>query len=390
MLLLIAGASAGGTAEAATGLPPVKITYSGHMSIEVFPTKGEPAHQLRMLSWNAESNSGGSDGALALDFSSVAGSASIEGSNNCYDETTALSLATAKNPVAGGSFLNETSDYPARGWKYIVPDAPGTVPVLEAQTGRCGSFQTEQLPQTNEMLLTQETFTPAQEKEFEALFAPLEFEPGRPATRTRTFTFDGISHCACAPEPAHVKESMTLTVGATSPASQNSTKTKPGSGGATPGKKGSSPPRKRSESLRRALKEQAQEDLGPALEHAWAVHGIATAPALNSGLALSTVLDELGQHGLLMDGDEATIRVINDYRIINDPPARHFNRLAKPRSPKRPSLRSCTGVAAGEQALCTSLRAAEISMLSAGARADAITEALLVTIDRDSGAIRAR
>jgi len=390
LLALASATSAGAAAASAAPLPPVQITYSGKMSIEVFPTVGKPADQLRTISWTASSSSAGSDGGLALDFSSVSGSSSIEGNNDCYDSTTTLSLATAKNPVASDWTLNETSDYPSPGWKYIALGVPETVPVLEAITGRCSSAQTEQLPQPNEMLLTQETFTPAQTKEYEAILEPLEFSPGRPATRTRTFSFDGMSHCTCLPTETHVKESMTLTVSATSPAAGNNVKTNPAPGGGGPSPKSTPPRRKVSEERRKQLKEQAREDLGPALEEAWKAHGLATAIGLNYGLALSTVMDELGQTSALIGSNDATARVINDYRIIKDPPDRHFHQLAKPHAPKRPALPSCAAIASAERTQCASLRAAELAMLTNSAKASAVTEALLVTINRDSTAIRAR
>ncbi len=391
LLLALACVTLPGAATASgTRLPPVQITYSGKMSVEVFPTKGKPSHQLRTISWNATSSSAGSDGALALDFSSVNGSASTEGNGNCYDSTATISLAAAKNPVANSWFLNETSDFPSPGWKYIATGVPSVVPVLTAETGRCSSVQFEELVQPNEMLLKQETFSPAEMKEYEAILDPLEFSPGRPATRTRTFSFDGISHCRCLPDETHVKESMTLTVSATSPAAGNNVKTNPAPGGAGQGPKGSPPQRKVSEARRKQLKEQAREDLGPALEEAWKAHGLSVALGLNSGLAFSTVLDELGAPAALLESNDASARVINDYRIIKDPPDRHFHQLAKPRAPRRPSLRSCAAIPSAEMTLCTSLRAAELAMLTDSARADAITDALLVTIDRDSTAIRAR
>ena len=387
--LALAGIALAAATASAARLPPVQITYSGKMSIEVFPTEGKPAHQLRTINWTATSSSAGSDGALALDFPSVSGSASTEGNGNCYDSTARLSLATAKNPVAGGWFLNESSDFPSPGWKYIAIGVPSVVPVLNSETGRCSSAQFEELVQPNEMLLKQETFSPAQMKAYEAILDPLEFVPGRPATRTRTFSFDGISHCSCLPAATHVKESMTLTVSATSPAAGNNVKTNPAPGGGGRGPKSSPPQRKLSEARRKQLKEQAREDLGPALEEAWKAHGLSVALGLNSGVAFSTVLDELGQPGALLESNDATARVINDYRIIKDPPDRRFHQLAKPRATKRPSLRSCATIPSAEQALCTNLRAAELAMLTDSARADAITEALLVTINRDSTAIGA-
>jgi len=391
VLLALSAATLTGTATASVArLPPVQITYSGKMSIEVFPTVGKPAHQLRTLSWTATSNSAGADGGLALDFSSVSGSASTEGNGNCYDSTVTLSLAGAKNPVANGWDLNETSDYPNPGWKYIALGVPELVPVLENETGRCTSVQSEQLLQPNEMLLKQETFTPAQLKEYEAILEPLEFSPGRPATRTRTFSFDGISHCACLPAETHVIESMTLTVSATSPASGNNIKTNPAPGGGGSSPKGTSPQRKVSEERRKQLKEQAREDLGPALEEDWKAHGLAAAIGLNYGLALSTVMDELGQASALIQSNDATARVINDYRIINDPPDRRFHQLAKPRASKRPALPSCAAIAAAERTQCAGLRAAELATLANSAKAGAITEALLTTMNRDSTAIRSR
>ncbi len=389
-LLALTGVTLAETATAsAARLPPVQITYSGKMSLEVFPTKGKPSHQLRTTAWTATSSSAGSDGALALDFSSVSGSASSEGNGNCYDSTATLSLAAAKNPVAGGWSLNESSDFPSPGWKYIAIGVPTLVPVLEALTGRCSSVQTEDLLQPNEMLLTQETFSPTQMKEYEAILEPLEFSPGRPASRTRTFSFDGVSHCTCLPEETHVKESMTLTVSATSPASGNNLKTNPAPGGGGQSPKGAPPQRKISEARRKQLKEQAREDLGPALEEAWKAHGLSVALGLNSGLALSTVLDELGAEGALLESNDATARVINDFRIINDPPDRRFHQLAKPRASKRPALPSCAATASAERTLCTSLRDAELAMLVNSAKATAVTEALLLTMNRDSTAIRA-
>ena len=107
-LLAVAYATLAGAATAsAARLPPVQISYSGKMSIEVFPTAGKPAHQLRALSWTASSSSAGSDGGLALDFSSVGGSASTEGNGDCYDSTSALSLATARNPRTGDRWRAE-------------------------------------------------------------------------------------------------------------------------------------------------------------------------------------------------------------------------------------------------------------------------------------------
>ena len=388
-LLAVAGAGLAENAVAATApLPPVQITYLGKMSIEVFPTEGKPSHQLRTLSWSATASSGGHDGGLALDFTSVSGSATLEGNNNCYDSTSTISLGSTKNPVANGWSLNETSDYPNPGWKFIALGVPDQVPVHEAIKGRCSSLEVDELLQPNEMLLKQETFSPARLKEYEAILEPFEFRPGSPAARTRTFSFDGISHCACLPAATHVKESMTLTVSATSPASGNNVNAKPPPAGGRPPR--STPPTlKVSEARRKQLKEQAREDLGPALEEAWNAHGLSTSLGLNSGLAWSTVLDELGNKGTALDGNDANVRVIDDYRIIGDPPDSRFRQLVVPRASTTPELRSCAAAPAPEQALCAALREALVAMLTPGARAVAIEDALLVTMNRDSTAIRA-
>jgi len=101
------------------------------------------------------------------------------------------------------------------------------------------------------------------------------------------------------------------------------------------------------------------------------------------------VLDELGQDSALLQSNDATARVINDYRIIKDPPDRRFHRLAKPRASKRPAVPSCAAIPGAERIQCTSLRDAETAMLIDSSRAVALTEAMLVTINRDSTAVRA-
>lgn len=393
-LVLFATLGAGAEAAGAAGsLPPVQITYSGSMSVEIFPTTHEPGHTRRTASWTAAASSGGSDGAMALDFSSVSGSASLEGSGNCYDSSTTIALWSARNPLANGWRLDESPDYPASGWRYIALGVPDLVPVLEDIKGRCSSSQNEALLQPNEMLLKQETFSPAQLAEYEALFDPLEFVPGRPATRTRSFSFDGTSHCACLPDPTHVTESMTVTVSATSPAAGNTIKTK---AAPPPGRRPSATPpgRELSFARRERLKIEALEDGVPALERAWIMRGITLPGGLTSGLTLSNVYTELGQdglfgelakEGLFTDGDEAIIRVINDYRISRDPPDRRFRLLAAPHARTPRALPSC-GSAPGP---CGRLREALSAMLGDDAVAGGITDALLVTINRDSGAIAA-
>jgi hypothetical protein len=113
------------------------------------------------------------------------------------------------------------------------------------------------------------------------------------------------------------------------------------------------------------------------------------AGVLGAVFGAQTVASSDAQRQRLASHLDATARVINDYRIISDPPDRQFHRLAEPRAPKRPVLRSCAAIPGAEQNLCTSLREAELAMLINSARADAITEALLVTMNRDSTAIHA-
>jgi hypothetical protein len=144
-----------------------------------------------------------------------------------------------------------------------------------------------------------------------------------------------------------------------------------------------------SEARRKQLKEQAHDDLGPALEEAWKAHGLSVALGFSSGLAFSTVLDELGAQGALLESNDATARVINDYRIINDPTDRRFHQLAKPGPSKRPTLRACASVPSAQRSLCPGLRDAELAMLIDSARTSALSAAMLVTINRDSTAIRA-
>ncbi len=211
-------------------------------------------------------------------------------------DTATLSLAAAKNPVAGGWFLNETSDFPSPGWKYVATGVPSTCPgprsrerELQLSSVRRASAAERDAAQTGNLLArparrnTKRSWSRSNSRP-----ASPRRGPGRsPSTASATAR-------ACPRKPTS-RRRMTLTVSATSPAAGNNIKTNPAPSGEGRSPKSGPPRPKTSEARLKQLKEQAREDLGPALEEAWKAHGLSVALGLNSGLAFSTVLDELGQ-----------------------------------------------------------------------------------------------
>ncbi len=147
--------------------------------------------------------------------------------------------------------------------------------------------------------------------------------------------------------------------------------------------------REAAERRRRELKEQARADLAPALRDAWSAHGLSAVIGLAGSLALGAVADDIGGAAALYQGNDATIRAINDYRIVNDPPAPEYRLLAAPVAAKTPSLRSCRGFKGARGGYCKALRTAESKLLTVTGMAGSDDAAMETTIDRDSAAIAA-
>jgi hypothetical protein len=105
--------------------------------------------------------------------------------------------------------------------------------------------------------------------------------------------------------------------------------------------------------------------------------------------ALSAAADELGQTAARFEGNDANVRVINDYRIIKDPPRSDYNLLAKPAAAKPETLPSCARFHGRRSRYCKTLRAAETTLLTKAGQVAAIDEALDTTISRDTAAFDA-
>lgn len=84
-------------------------------------------------------------------------------------------------------------------------------------------------------------------------------------------------------------------------------------------------------------------------------------------------------------------RAYDDAKIIEDPPIGHLDRLARPAKTRGAGagLPSCTPHAAAIHSFCESLRTEAAHYLSALRRTVAIDAALLITVDRVTGAARA-
>jgi hypothetical protein len=377
-------------ASGAGGLPPVAVSYAGEFHETVDRTAGSPETVVVNLKWTSVGSSGGQDGALPLTYTSMSGSVVTEYQNGCkeYDRTYSLPHV---NPFAGGWGLNENSDYPARGWKYIVSAPLHFQQVHESAviTGCKGSGQsfTSEPPEDQSFEikgLVNEARADEQLKQYE----PIEAQPGVPTSVTHEFNSNETVTCSCLPDPTHVQVHLKLTISVTSPAPGNIVEPPPTKGKSGP--PGSTPSKKRSEKRRRELKEQARADLKPALEEDWAAHGLSAGAGLATGLALSEVANELGQKEALFAGNDANLRAINDYRIVKDPPDRIYHAFAKPRAAKVPALPSCKRFQGGDATYCTTLRAAGAALLFQSGQAAAIDKALYTTISRDTAAINAR
>ncbi|MHB8532531.1 MAG: hypothetical protein ACYDC2_07405 [Solirubrobacteraceae bacterium] len=333
-------------------------------------------------------SSGGFDGALPLTYTTMTGSVVNEYSNGCKEDDISYSLPRV-NPFPGGWGLNENAEYPSPGWKYIVSAPLHFQPVHEhdlhtACMGNKESFTSERDTEFEiKGLVNDGPHAEEQVAQYEPIEAPL----GGPTTVVHEFNSNEVVTGHGQPEPTKVQVHLKLTISVTIPSGGNIVETpKPKPEPPTP----PPPPTKQtSEKRRQELKEQARADLEPALQEDLAAHGLSAGFGLATGLALSEVANELGQKAALFGGNDANLRVINDYRIIKDPPAPNYRALARPAVLKAPALPSCRRFHGAKARYCTSLRAAEAALLAQSAQAAATDEALYATINRDSGAINA-
>ncbi len=225
--------------------------------------------------------------------------------------------------------------------------------------------------------------------EYTAALAPAASFPESQTLYTRTFSIPPDVTRVKAPngveESEHVFSlSATLTATTTVQTAHGSTppgQTPPGGGRHHRGRG-----RLRLGKTAKRIKEQARRDLPEAIREAWAAHGVMALSALPTSPLLS-IADELGQVAGPIASNDATTRVIDDFRIYDDPPRADFETLATPAATGTPALPACR--AGSQLAYCLSLRSAYLGLLAADSQAAADDTALERTISRASAAARA-
>jgi hypothetical protein len=168
------------------------------------------------------------------------------------------------------------------------------------------------------------------------------------------------------------------------PPSKAESKEPPSKGG------GGGPATKKIAERRRAeLKQQARQDLRPAITEAWGAHGLSGVLGVAGSLGLGAVADDIGGAAAIYEGNDATIRIVNDYRIYKDPASGNFKALAEPAAGSPAVLPSCGTFHGAEAVFCEKLSLDASQLLAQAAAVVAIGAAEVKTIDRDTAAIRA-
>ncbi|MGH2833883.1 MAG: hypothetical protein ACRDK2_14000, partial [Solirubrobacteraceae bacterium] len=402
MALGLCGPAIAGAAEESP-LPPVTVTYTGTWSWEAAGDAGGRANRsLLSGSWSAEGNSGGADGPLTLNFTSLDGD--LYQSYPCGEDPTPregeLSIDPEKNPFEGDWFLNETVTYPMAGWKYTVPVVPTELPILEEFTSPCGDGPHSWGASVRELVDRTGGMTEAKLDELEADLEGVEVLPGEGRTVTRVFEEEHVEE-PCSEGCNTVKDSLSFTAtingGGVAPEEKKPEK-KPEekrTEASTPPPPPPPPP-PTTEDLRHQRKEEAVRDIPPTLErieglevmirhdevaeeHAPSGRGIGSLAFLIS-LDLTREKPELGQE---------LRRLREEYETVHDPADPNLSALAEPTKINEPGLRSCGHSHSRAARSCAKLRGAGTRMLTASGQALGVYGALHTTIDRDTAAVAA-
>ena len=230
--------------------------------------------------------------------------------------------------------------------------------------------------------------------EFTAASAPTVSFPESQPSYSHTFTVAHAVHRELAPNGKEESEntlSLSATLSATTSVLTRHQSSEPGGGspGGGGGKPtGGKPPLPPGKTLDKA-KQQARRDLPDALREAWGAHGLQSLTAL-SGAPLLTVADELGQSAAPLAGNDATTRVLDDLRIIDDPPRADVFVLAGAAPAKAPALPACGQAEQARRSWCARLSDALTRLLVADGNATAADTAIEQTVSRASAARHAR
>jgi hypothetical protein len=381
--------------------PALQVVYEGSFNNEYetdIPSEGGEGYGDVSFNWSATGLLSSSAGKLQpLTFTQITGERDSENpTGTCHAgdhwiDTGAASIA--RSPVAEDWAVEEIGEYPSPGWQYEVSDTAFVVPLLWTTRQFVGTaceeeFTEEPHIQVNELPEGYEAGCPVNAEEEQQLLASFDVTPGAGASQRREY------HQKCEgtfPQGGtwHNRITIVLMATATSPSANNAIP--PSTPTSTP--PASSPPAAPStvsQARRKQLKEQAGADLQPALEEAVAVHGLLDAASgVGYGVGLSVVAKQLVQTGSQLQGNDTIVRVVNDFRIEQDPPDPEYETLAPVAAVKPKALRACHGLHRKAKRYCEKLRAVETSLLARSGETAAIDEAMYTTISRDTAAIDA-
>jgi hypothetical protein len=203
------------------------------------------------------------------------------------------------------------------------------------------------------------------------------FEPNGEVPASGSHVINGEAHVSVSDQQgdtyaADVSSALTVTIGSGQPATGQSASPAPNPTASGPTAK------EQAEAARKKIKEAGGKDFVPAFDKLTAGAGLETLIDFVANRGLSKIVTEVAGPSARFVGEGAMTRVLNDYRIVEDPPARDYTALADAARP-RTSRKGSSGPAG----------VAAAALAAAGARTGSVTAAMVKTIDRDSGAIKA-
>jgi hypothetical protein len=364
--------------------PSVSIEYSGTLIEKYVADVSKPSEYTKELTlkWTETATDDAvTSEPLAAPAFSISGSIDLT-SGHIHPQSCSGELSTRAGPYGnapagfiGGGLVSISAVLPASG-KYVASDGSEECSLAPNEGLGVGG------PGVTDPELT-------------AASAPTETFPESETVFTHPYTVKNAVHRELAPNGLFESEN-TLSLSATLKATTTVHTGKQQIGGSGGGKgkdKGKAPASKGPPpSVGRRIRErkdQSRRDLPEAIREAWAAHGLAALTALPTAPLLS-IADELGQAAGPIAANDATTRVLDDFRIYDDPPSPNVGVLANPSPVPAPLLPACKQTVPSEATYCSNLSAAYVALLTADGNAAADASALEQTVARSSAAARSR
>ncbi len=379
--------------------PALQVVYEGSFKNEYetdIPSEGGKGYADVSFNWSATGLLNSNSGRLQpLAFTQITGERDSDNAGGCNGSGRSIdtgAASIAKSPVAEDWAVEEIGGYPSPGWQYEISDTAFVLPLLWRTTQLVDTpceeeFTEEPHTQVNELPEGYESACPVNAEEEQQLLASLDVTPGGTASQRREY------HQTCEgsfPQGGTWNNTITIVLMATATSPSANNTIPPSTPISTPPTSEPAPPSGVSQARREQLKQQAGADLQPALEEAVAVHGLVDAASgVGYGVGLSVVAKQLGQTSSQLQGNNTIVRVINDFRILQDPPDPEYETLAPVPAVKPKALPSCHSLHGNAERYCKKLRAVETSLLARSDESAAIDEAMYTTISRDTAAIDA-